>query len=251
MRRNTFYMFVGAVTVLAAGCRDAVLEPSRTTSASAVSPSFSRTNGDQDRTVIGTLDLSPDGGTYQVGDFNLVIPAGAVCDPRTTEYGSRHWDEDCTPANRSVTVNVIATTKHGQVSVDFQPDLRFRPSAGWVRIETSAYHDLLTTDAIRQLSADSPYFGQFAIFYVPSGKTSRIDEVRSSGDATMVTHVERSTGLVWRRVKHFSGYMVSLGDKCTATTDLSCPATDDPSGLVGSSSLATGDFMIASVLVTP
>jgi hypothetical protein len=236
---------------LAAGCRDAVLEPSRTTSASAVPTSFSRTDGDHDRTVIGTLDLSPAGGTYQVGDFSIVMPAGAVCDPRTTKYGSRHWDEDCTPANRSITVNVIAKTKRGQVSVDFQPDVRFRPSAGWVRIETSAYHDLLTTDAIRQLSAESPYFGQFSIFYVPSGNTARIDEARSSGDASMVTHVERSTGVVWRRVKHFSGYMVSLGDKCAGATDLACPATDDPTGVVGSASLATDAFMIASVLVTP
>src|SRR5579885_3480507 len=104
MRRNTLYMFVGAVTVLAVGGQEAVVEPSRTTSPLVVSPSFSRANGDHDRTVIGTLDLSPNGGTYQVGDFNVVLPAGAVCDPRTTNYGVAHWDEDCAPATRAITV---------------------------------------------------------------------------------------------------------------------------------------------------
>jgi hypothetical protein len=254
MRRNTFLLLVGAVAVFAAGCRDAILEPNRANSFSAsASPLLSRNSANHDRTLIATLDLSPKGGTYHVGDFDVVIPAGAVCDPRTTKYGARHWDADCRPARRSITVNVVAETRHGQVSVDFQPDLRFRPSAGWVRIETHAYSDLLTSDAARQLSPGASYFNQFAILYVPTGRTSRIDEVRSSGDASMVTHVELGTGLVWRRVKHFSGYMVSLGDKCTPTPDDACPTDPNATTLTSSSNLTTTTESVSasSVVVTP
>jgi len=198
--------------------------------------------------------LSPNGGTYHVGDFDVVVPAGAVCDPAKTKYGVGHWDDDCKPANRSVTVNLVAETRQGRVTLDFQPDLRFRPSAGWVRIQTNAYSDLLKSDAVRQLSPDSPYFSQFAIFYVPTGKKSRIDEVRATGDASMVTHVDLSTGQVWRRVKHFSGYMVSLGDKCTVGTDGACQGDGD-AGLGGVGTMSMNPNIAfgftVSVLVTP
>ena len=228
MRRHTLPLLVGAVAALAVACRDS-MAPARSTNefSASASPSFSRSNSDRDRQVIGTLALSPAGGRYHVGDFDIVIPAGAVCDPATTKYGARHWDEDCSPAQSSIVVNVIAKKHHNQVSIDFQPDIRFRPSAGWVRIETSAYSSLLTSGAVRQLSLNSPFFSNFAILYVPTGGLSRIDEVRATQDWSMVTHVDLRSGLVWRRVKHFSGYMVSLGDKCTTTTDPTTTCTVD------------------------
>jgi len=254
MRRNSLLLFVGAVAVFAASCSDAVVEPTRSTEAlsASTSPSLSRNhNNSSERTVIGTIDLSPAGGTYHVGDFDVVIPAGAVCDPRKTKYGVKHWDDDCSPAKGSVTVDVVARTQKGQVSVDFQPDLRFRPSAGWVRIETRAYRDLLKSDGVHQLDLQSPYFNQFAIFYVPTGTSSGIDELRSTGDASMVTHVNLSTGVVWRRVKHFSGYLISSGYKCDPNqlVDGSCQVD---AGLGGEASfMSTTAFSLSSVLVTP
>src|SRR4029078_9840802 len=130
MRRNTLYLLVGAVAALAVACRDSVVAPARSANSlsAAGSPSLSAGGVNQDTTLICTIELSPNGGTYHVGDFDIVMPAGAVCDPATTKYGARHWDDDCRPANRSITVQVTAQ-RHGQdVSVDFQPDIRFRPS---------------------------------------------------------------------------------------------------------------------------
>jgi hypothetical protein len=188
--------------------------------------------------VITTLTISPQGGSYRVGDFDVVIPAGAVCDPLTTQYGPAHWDSDCTPANRDVTVNVVAETHADRVSVDFKPDLRFRPSAGWVTIRTAAYSGLLTSDAVRHLSPHSSFFSNFVILYVPTGGLSHIDEVRSTGDPTLVTHVDRQTGILWRRVKHFSGYMVTSGDKCSTTAITTC-TTDSTFTATGSGVLMT------------
>lgn len=225
-------------------------------------PSLSRSNGRSDRSVITTLTISPSGGTYHVGDFDVVIPAGAVCDPGSTAYGPSHWDDECAPANRDITVSVVAETHKDQVSIDFKPDLRFRPSAGWVTIRTAAYADLLTSDAVRQLPRSSSYFSNFAILYVPSGGQAHIDEVHSTGDPTMVTHVDRASGIVWRRVKHFSGYMITSGQKCTTTTvDTTTCIADDGSGtitgtaststLLTTSTVDTTSTSTLSVVVTP
>jgi hypothetical protein len=194
---------------------------SKRVSPASSAPSLSRSStnpGRSDRTVLTTLTISPSGGTYHIGDFDVVIPAGAVCDPQATAYGVGHWDEDCVPANRDITVSVVAETHKDQVSIDFKPDLRFRPSAGWVTIRTAAYSDLLTSDAVRQLPRTSSYFSNYVILYVPSGGQAHIDEVRSTGDASMVTHVDLTSGIVWRRVKHFSGYVVYSGQKCDTST---------------------------------
>ena len=260
MRRNTLYLLVGAVAALAVACRDSAVAPARsaTSLSAAASPSLSAGGNNQNRTLIGTIELSPNGGTYHVGDFDIVMPAGAVCDPATTKYGARHWDDDCTPAASSVTVNVIARKQGNDVSVDFQPDLRFRPAAGWVVIQTSAYSDLLTSSAVRQLSPSSGFFENFSIQYAPTGGGRQINEFRSTGDQSLLTHVDLGTGLVWRRVKHFSGYIVSLGAKCDPTVtgiDGACQVDDGGLGntgtvVGGSSSLVMIGLSLPSVLVT-
>src|SRR4029078_9518613 len=121
MRRNTLYLLVGAVAALAVACRDAAVAPARsaTSLSAAASPSLSAGGINQNRTLIGTIELSPNGGTYHVGDFDIVMPSGAVCD-LGTKYGARYWDDDCTPAANSITVNVIAKKQGKLVSVDFQ-----------------------------------------------------------------------------------------------------------------------------------
>lgn len=255
MRRNTLLLLVGAAAALVVACRDSSVAPVRsaTVLSAAASPSLSASASNQNHTLLGTLELSPNGGTYHVGDFDIVVPAGAVCDPAVTKYGPRYWDEDCVPAQRSITVNVIARKLGQRVSVDFEPDLRFRPSAGWVVIQTSAYTGLLTSAAVRQQSPQSPYFENFSILYVPTRGRSQINEARTTGDQSMMTHVDLRSGLVWRRVKHFSGYLVTAGQKCDPTTDPTCSLVDGGTGtVVGSSTtLVSSGVSLSTVVVTP
>ena len=241
MRRNTLLLLlVGAVAALAVGCRDSIVAPARSSATPSSLLSFSKSAHGSDRTILQTVELSPTGGTYHVGEFDLTIPAGAVCDPATTKYGVGHWNDDCVPAGRSITVNLVAEKRGNHVSIDFQPDIRFRPAAGAVTLQTSAYRDLLTTDAVRQLPTTSPFFQSFIILYVPSGGASHIDEVRATGDRALVTHVDLSTGIIWRQIKHFSGYLITAGQKCsTPTPDATTCVVDDGSGGLGDGTTAT------------
>ena len=262
MRRNTLYLLVGAVAALAVACGDSAVAPARSANSlsAAASPSLSAGGNNQNRTLLGTIELSPNGGAYRVGDFDIVMPAGAVCDPATTKYGPRFWDDDCTPAGRSITVNVIAKKEGKHVSVDFQPDLRFRPAAGWVVIQTGAYSDLLTSSAVRQLPGKSAFFENFSIQYVPTGGGRQINEFRTTGDASLLTHVDLRSGLVWRRVKHFSGYIVTLGAKCDPTltgSDAVCQVDDGGLGGTGTvaggtaSVMMIGGLSLSTVIVIP
>jgi hypothetical protein len=250
---------VGAVAALAVACQDAVAPANKANPLSASAAALDAKGGfNYNRSQLGTLELSPNGGTYHVGDFDIVVPAGAVCDPATAKYGAKHWDDDCRPLTRSLTVSVVAKKQAGGLSVDFQPDIRFKPSAGWVIIRTNAYSSLLTSSTVRQLSTNSSFFQNFAIFYLPTGGGTQIDEARSTGDASMVTHVDLGSGLVWRRVKHFSGYVVYAGFSCPSVADDgTCNVSPMPitAPLSDASSFAVmfGDTMslMASVVVTP
>jgi hypothetical protein len=223
MRRSLPLVLTGAAALLAVACRDSALAPVRAPEAarSASSAPMLGRHGGSDKTVLGTIDISPEGGSYRIGSFDLNIPAGAVCDPRTTKYGRRYWDADCTPANRTIRVSAVAVSRNGETTVDFRPDLRFRPAAGWVTISTDEFSDLLLSDAVRQLAPSSSFFESFAVLYVPSNSKSKVNEFRELRDPTLVTHVDLVSGKVWRRIKHFSGYFVGSGS-CEPSLENNC-----------------------------
>jgi hypothetical protein len=57
------------------------------------------------------------------------------------------------------------------------------------------------------------------VYYTPDfGATGYTD---AGYDLSQITHINLSTGLVWRRIKHFSGYNVTSGLPCD-------PSPDDP-----------------------
>ncbi len=216
MRRFASTAAVAALAI-AAGCSDNV-SPTAATAPSATAPaaSFSRSGGGGPDGQF-TFDISPRGGAYWLGQYLLVAPANAVCDPATSSYGPGTWDSPCTPARRTVHVTASVTTIDGRDYVDFSPDIRFVPSndpSGWVTIHTYRLAAIGGRGDLRR----------FSILFsnVPGGPL--VDE--SATDATLATHVNVSTGAVWRRVKHFTGYNVHSGmiDDCTPGVDDGCYA---------------------------
>ncbi|MGH7619771.1 MAG: hypothetical protein ACREPM_21370 [Gemmatimonadaceae bacterium] len=55
------------------------------------------------------------------------------------------------------------------------------------------------------------------MFYEPTLGAKLVGD--ASTDASLVTHINLSTGAVWRRIKHFSGYSVTAGTACDPSPD--------------------------------
>jgi len=167
-----------------------------------------------------TFTLTAAGGSFDVGTFTVNFPANSVCDPSVSSYGPGTWDSDCATLGNGQSITVKATygftVSDGPV-VDFSPALRFNPKTT-VTISTDLYAPVLTTFRAWFLANPSAlrYFG---VYYTPDfGTTAFTDAGR---DESLVTHVNLTTGIVWRRIKHFSGYNISSGLPCD-------PSPDDP-----------------------
>lgn len=214
MRRFVPLLIAGAV-LIAAACSDPIA-PSRSTSvAQMVTGSATPTSiSDDNWSGTFTFALSPSGGSVKIGGFRLDYDANAVCDPATSGYGPEYWLADCTTLAAPLTMTAKITIVDGRTSIDFSPDIRFRPSAvvnlGVKRKDV--YLAPLTDELSRSYS--------ILYFRDVNGVRQYFDE--SASDSDMGTHVEPSQGRVWRRIRHFSGYYVRSGDRCDEALDPTC-----------------------------
>jgi hypothetical protein len=191
---------VATASLLLAGCAGDATSPSaaqpKTLSALRTSPFVP--NGAQ-RALVGVAD-----GTYtftidpneaqslQLGASHLDIPANAVCDLATSSYGMGTWNDACDPQTESFTITAVvrnAATDHP--SVEFQPALRFNPQSN---VALYMYvTDQATLDNTRVL------------YYC--NETGCVNEAQA--DADLISNVDVENKVVFRRIKHFSGYVVA------------------------------------------
>lgn len=137
---------------------------------------------------------------YGIGGQNWVyIPAGALCDD-DAGYGPELWDAPCTPATGTVAIDVTSFAINGRPAAEFHKDVRFTRSG------SANWRDWV----ILGLKVQGNMNGQlgYGILYRPTGSSRWVDE--SVDDPTL--RAFRATGnVIARRLKHFSGYNVSLG----------------------------------------
>ena len=126
------------------------------------------------------------------GASHLDIPANAVCDLATSSYGMGTWNDGCAPQTEPFTITAVvrnAATDHP--SVEFQPALRFAP-------ESNVNLYLFVTD---QATLDNTR----VMYYC--NETGCLDEAQN--DADLRSNVDVENKVVFRRIKHFSGYVVA------------------------------------------
>ncbi len=202
------------VAVLSMSCGESTLAPSGTEVRRAPAngtPSLDWNSGALFSGLRSTsFTVTPAGGSFAVGGlYSLNFPANSICDPAASSYGPGTWDDPCATLADGQSVTITATygfTSSG-FSVDFSPALRFNPNTN-VTISTSAYALSLTT--FSNFFAANPGALHFlGIYYEPSHRGA--GQTDAGRDPSLVTHVNLSTGLVWRRIKHFSGYNVYSG----------------------------------------
>jgi hypothetical protein len=162
--------------------------------------------------------------SYYLGAGNTInFPAHSLCDPVNSTYGADQWDAPCPLATAPLTVSATAwLDKWGHPRIDFVPSIRFVPTlnpAGWVMMSF--------TDPSAALD---PWFN---VTYCPKKGRHCIDEGKT--DPTVATMRDPVTGRVYRRVKHFSGYLVTTGEPCDPSPeDPDCVDDGGHSNLVGS-----------------
>lgn len=145
--------------------------------------------------VESTITVDPNATRfYQVGAHWVYIPKGAVC-RLDSSYGVGEWDKDCVSETVPFTIPVITGERNGHVLVEFGRDLRFKP----------------TTD---------PWKGAYLFLREPTLEPHSYGVLWQGADGAWIDEAAADPSLrafrvgnTWiaRRVKHFSGYNVSLG----------------------------------------
>jgi len=130
--------------------------------------------------------------SLQFGASHLDIPANAVCDLATSSYGVGTWNDSCAAQTDTFTITAVvkdAATDHP--SVEFQPALRFNPAS-----TVNLY--LYVTD---QATLDASKVMKYC------NADGCVDE--SIADPDLRSNVDVENKVVFRRIKHFSGYVVA------------------------------------------
>lgn len=204
--------------VVVGGCQETVSAPQGSSTgpasimlAPAGSPQLSLgekadDSGDIDFTV------TPNGGTFLLGNHAVVFPSRSICDPSVSSYGAGTWDAPCVALKGALRIHAkIRTAKLG-TWVDFSPSLRFVPSsepAQWVYIYLYSPSFLGASD-----------LSKYSILWAPAIGSDGVNDM--AGDATLRTYVDTHKGVAMRRIKHFTGYYASTGRTCDPALELDC-----------------------------
>ena len=140
--------------------------------------------------------------SLSLGASRLDIPADAICKLGRSSYGSDHWDEECDTQKRRFTITAVvrdAATDHP--SVNFEPALRFSPD------KKVMLYLHVTNDATLDASRVVKY----------CNAKGCVDE--SVTDASLTSSVDLVNRVVFRRIKHFSGYLVSSYSEAAEALD--------------------------------
>jgi len=152
--------------------------------------------------------------------YDLDVPANAVCDMSADDskagYAAGNWDAPCTVSTSDVAVTATAKWMNGALYVDFQPALRFVPSKV-VTLST------MIAAPVIQSNNEVGLKDGFVINYAPSIGSAGVADALT--DSSVATKVFGSSGKISRRIKHFSGYFISVGDGTYVPCD---PAIGDP-----------------------
>jgi hypothetical protein len=204
MARSTapLLTFVAAAAMLLGACRGEVTSPA--TSSVTATPervsSFVPTAANKalfgvvDGVYAVTFDPTRDQ-SFALGPNHLDIPANSVCNLFTSGYGATYWNKSCSPHTLPVTMTVVikgAATDHPQI--DFFPAMRFNPNK---EVELFMYVPHATQESA----------SNWVMKYCATGSTSCVDESKS--DASLQSYVDKRANVVFRRIKHFSGYVVA------------------------------------------
>lgn len=165
------------------------------------------------RRTATTADITVDarGGTFVLGQHAIHFPRKSIC-ALNSSYGPSEWDKPCTPATQPVDFHVEIVKQDGREWMQFTPEVRFVPTTN-----PRQYVMLFMWTAWQgsDISEDD-----LQILWSPAIGIQGIDE--SLTDPTLRTKLYARSGLLTRRLKHFSAYNVNDRAMACETTDTEC-----------------------------
>lgn len=202
--RSFMRLTLTAATALLAACSaaDQAIAPEAKHSARpAGAPSLDViTNAVATDSLSADFTVTPSGGMFVLGSNAVFFPDHAICDPETSSYGPGHWDDPCEPLDRPIDFHAeVRRDENGQRWVDFTPAVRFVPTDDanqtvWMMMKTGV-----------DVTAEN--YGSFGMEWLPNG-TPDVQVHEASDDSDLKSYVDLDRDIVFRRVKHFSGYIV-------------------------------------------
>ncbi len=146
-----------------------------------------------DGTYSVTFDPSQDERFY-LGPNYLSLPANSICNLQTSGYGAAYWDASCTPQTGTMTLTVvIKDAASANPSIQFFPAMRFDPTK---LVQLFMYAPKVTPSDGKK----------WKMLYCPD-QGGCFDEAAT--DASLSTSIDYTNNVLFRRVKHFSGYTVA------------------------------------------
>lgn len=130
------------------------------------------------------------------GPHTMTIPSNAICRIEDSGYGMGTWNRQCRPEGHRVTITVTVTTgADGMPRIDLGPDMRFDP-------EQTVMLSVYVPHATERMA------DRWRVLYCPTTQSADcVDE--SLADSSLATRFDRREGMLLRRIKHFSGYLVA------------------------------------------
>ncbi len=138
--------------------------------------------------------------SFSLGPNHLDIPAHAVCNLLTSGYGADYWNRSCSPQTLPVTLTVvIKNSQSAHPEVQFFPAMRFNPTKN---VQLYMYAPKVSRNDARNW---------LMLYCADHGGC--VDE--SATDSALTTYIDYTNNVLFRRVKHFSGYVVAENSEAT------------------------------------
>jgi hypothetical protein len=227
------YFKLAAVTIpllVVAACSDSSTSPtpSAARSLSVQAPAFDYSAGGRlsfgDRRT--SFTVTPNGGTFSINRIVAIqFPANSICDPSASTYGPSEWDSECVTLTHDIRITATTRLTASGMQVDFEPNLRFAPDKE-VILSTDIFAPTLRY-ASGMFRVYPSILRGLSFYYASS--MGGVPVADYMADPSLVTHVDLRSGRVWRRVKHFSGYLQTSGAACEPSAgDPDCIQADGP-----------------------
>lgn len=181
-------------SLLLAGCAGEATAPSTAApgSVAMAAPSLAAMAlvGVKDGSYQFTIDPSKDQ-SLEFGPNHLDLPANSVCDLDDSGYGPDYWNRPCHAEKGAVTITaVVRNASSSHPSIQFEPAMRFNPDKN-VELYIYAKHM-------------KKHDRSFVMLYCT--EKACVDEAQTDD---LKTSVDNKAKMVFRRIKHFSGYVVA------------------------------------------